>query len=133
MWAGTTPGLGAPGGEAPFSRTGRASAECGAIGLAVPWPWFLAAPGFTPSDLNATREALSRLAGTRHGRTGVGSGRHPRSGFLTIVDRAGAVRELVREHLDSALNHEVLGCHVHLDVAVSWRRPGNGFVITRRF
>jgi hypothetical protein len=73
------------------------------------------------------------LAGTRHGRTGVGPGRHPRRGFLTIVDRAGTVRDLVRERLDCVLNHEVLGFHIHLDVAVSWRRPGNGFVITHRF
>lgn len=101
--------------------------------FAALWAMPAVARGTVRGDGAEAGDTLRRLTrGMReHGK--FGRVRRAPTGLLAVVGQVSEVYDSVRGRVNHVLNPTAFGFRLHVDIAASLRRPGNGFVITFRF
>jgi len=131
------PAAGAPGVSLWSKGASEASAGRAGIRLASLWPasssaWQPAygdrfAAGFEASD------GAQRFSGDIRAQAVPNHGYLATTGLFAVINHVSAICNLVRGQASRLLNPSAFGFQLHLNVAASLRRPGNGFVITFKF
>lgn len=102
-------------------------------GSALPGPSPLSAWRLAPGGGTGSRDSMLRLRHGMHDRPFPKRGRRAATGLLAFVGEVSAVYDVGNGYVKRVMNPRAFGFQIHLDLALSLRRPGNGFVITRRF
>jgi len=129
VWPGTVAaGTGPWPGGAMQGRAGIAGTSIATLGSAPGSAW-----GFAPGDRTEPGDAMRFLTRGMRARVSPNRKRLAATGLLAFAGQVSAVYDVGNGYVKRVLNPRVFGCQIHFEVSSSLRRPGNGFVITRRF
>lgn len=101
--------------------------------LGAPWPVSASTARFTPGNRSEFGDTMTRLTRGMRNRVTPFRGRRAATGILAFVGQVSSVYDFGRGYVRHVMNPRAFGFQIHFDVAASLRRPGNGFVISRRF